>query len=520
MSRHSDNLNQYQRQSKQKIKSVFFTIRSTVVSRFQKVGLLSIKQLTILGFSFVAFPLFFSLLYSVNQINQLSQQGTNAIFDVAKVIKTNRELRGSLNEMQRYASQYLVLKDSDLLDKFFLHEASVLTLLESNYSQPINTTLGKLSRELGNEIEETDELLRQEFNGNFGELTLEKLQRKFRKLNAISNRINDHTNQVISDQAAKIRYSAGVVNNNMLRVLFIIPATLLIAAFFIMLITTPLKFLKGKIKRLEQGDFEQKIIFNGSNEVKEIADALEMMRARLYELELQKSSFIRHISHELKTPLAAIREGSELLYDNSVGTLNDDQHEIASILKSSTSRLQSLIEDLLNFNVVLDATSLHYHEKLNFSDLMYAAVKQRKLDINRKNLFIKYALEDVQFFSNKKQLDVILDNLLSNAINYSPEHGEILLKSAQVEDKLIFTITDQGCGIKDIEQSRIFNAFYQADTQHENKIKSSGLGLTIVKELLTRLQGSIEVTSKTTVPTGTSMSVTLLLRGKEYDKSI
>jgi two-component system sensor histidine kinase GlrK len=89
------------------------------------VGLLSIKQLTILGFSFVAFPLFFSLLYSVNQINQLSQQGTNAIFDVAKVIKTNRELRGSLNEMQRYASQYLVLKDSDLLDKFFLHEASV-----------------------------------------------------------------------------------------------------------------------------------------------------------------------------------------------------------------------------------------------------------------------------------------------------------------------------------------------------------------------------------------------------------
>ena len=213
---------------------------------FDRISALSIKKLTIIGFSFVILPLFLSLLYSVYQINQLSKQGTSAIFDVAKVIQTNRELRSSLNVMQRYASQYLVLKDLSLMDKFLFQEDRVLSLLEKNYQQPVNSTLGRLSRELTLEIHETDELLRNEFNGNLGELTLESLQQKFQKLNALSNQINDHTNQVISSQAASIRYFAGVVNNNMLRVMFIVPATILVAAFFIMLIVRPLAQLKTK----------------------------------------------------------------------------------------------------------------------------------------------------------------------------------------------------------------------------------------------------------------------------------
>jgi two-component system sensor histidine kinase GlrK len=503
-----------------------FKIKKRMINQFNrlvrlwidKIGSLSIKELAIVGFSFVILPLFLSLLYSVYQINQLSKQGTAAIFDVAKVIQTNRELRISLNEMQRYASQYLVLKDGSLMDKFLFEEEKALTLLAKNCKRPEKSLLGKLSRELTLEIHETDKLLRIEFNAKLGELTLESLQQKFKKLNALSNQINDHTNQVISSQASNIRYFAEVVNNNMLQVLFIVPVTILIAALFIMLITTPLKQLKKHIQRLEKGDFEAKIKLKGSNEVSEVADALDMMRSRLYELELQKSSFIRHISHELKTPLAAIREGSELLYDNSVGILNKDQYEITSILKSSTEKLQSLIEDLLDFNVVLDATSLHQHEKLNFADLVNDAIEQRKLDINRKCLKIRRELHDANLFSNKKQLDVILDNLLSNAINYSPENGEIVLKNVKITNGVLFTISDQCCGIPESEHKKIFNAFYQAHNQKDNTIKSSGLGLTIVKELLTRLQGSIEVHSSTTLPSGTSMRITLLTVGEEYEK--
>ncbi|HBY86358.1 MAG TPA: two-component sensor histidine kinase, partial [Colwellia sp.] len=158
-----------------------------------------------------------------------------------------------------------------------------------------------------------------------------------------------------------------------------------------------------------------------------IADALENMRQRLHALELQKSSFIRHISHELKTPLAAIREGTELIYDNSVGPLNDDQQEICDIIRVSVNRLQRLIEDLLDFNIVLDSTSLHGLEKISLSELISDACNVRKLDIKSKNLTMKCNNSPYFIYSNSKQLSVILDNILSNAIKYSPVDGDITI---------------------------------------------------------------------------------------------
>ncbi len=150
----------------------------------------------------------------------------------------------------------------------------------------------------------------------------------------------------------------------MLKSLLIIPLTVFIAIFFIIRITKPLKKLIKQIQTLEKGNFEHPINFKSSPEINEIIDALEVMRTRLHALELQKSSFIRHISHELKTPLAAIREGTELLYDNAVGPLNKDQEEIVDITREGVSRLQKHIEELLDFNIVLDSTSLQDSEKL------------------------------------------------------------------------------------------------------------------------------------------------------------
>ena len=331
---------------------------------------------------------------------------------------------------------------------------------------------------------------------------------------SINEKIDNYSNELINLQASKIKNSAESISNTILKSLLIIPITLLIAVLFIVLITNPLKLLTEKIKRLEQGDFQRRITINGSTEIKEIADALEMMRTRLHALELQKSSFIRHISHELKTPLAAIREGTELLYDNSVGPLNDEQQEISLIIKSSVERLQRLIEDLLNFNIVLDSTSLQDREKIMLSRLIESVLQERKLDIKRKRLTINQRADEqsastIVLYSNTKQLTVIFDNLLSNAIKYSPDEGVISLTFEIEKGQLLLTITDQGPGIAKEQQARVFDAFYQGTAPQDNIIKGSGLGLTIVKELLMRLNGSIAIESQTQLPTGTSVQVSL-----------
>jgi len=289
----------------------------------------------------------------------------------------------------------------------------------------------------------------------------------------------------------------------------IIPITIAIALYFISIITKPLKKLTTKIQQFEHGDFEQSMTLQSSPEINEIVDALEVMRTRLHALELQKSSFIRHISHELKTPLAAIREGTELLYDNSVGELNDEQQEISHIIRTSVTRLQRLIEDLLNFNIVLDSTSLQDSIQIDVNAVVECVLLAQKLDIKRKHLVVHNSFAGIHVQSNEKQLNVIVDNLVSNAIKYSPDHGEITIDCRLIDKHLLISVTDQGSGIDAAQQERIFDAFYQGSPPPDNHIKSSGLGLTIVKELLMRINGKIEIQSKTSEISGTQVTITL-----------
>jgi len=327
----------------------------------------------------------------------------------------------------------------------------------------------------------------------------------------IKKQIKQRSNVIINSQAKSIDHSARETSNNIINSLFSIPITLLIAIIFILLITRPLKRLINKINTLEQGNFQTEISLDGTTEIIAIAEALETMRQRLHSLELQKSSFIRHISHELKTPLAAIREGTELIYDHSVGSLNDDQQEICKIIKNSVNRLQCLIEDLLDFNIVLDSTSLLKAEHISFNNLINQVIEQRKLEIKRKNLTIDNQGSALSLCCNVKQLSVILDNLLSNAIKYAPLASNITIKQRNKGKNLAISIIDKGPGISLAQQPLVFDAFYQGNPPKNSQIKGSGLGLTIVKELVMRLHGDIHIESdiNSAHNHGTCITVTL-----------
>lgn len=487
---------------------LLLSLKSLLNKKPLSIKRLSIKQLTLLGFTLVALPLVASLLYSALQVNNLSKQSASAIFNVAQLIETNRKLTETRNKMERYASQFSVLHDNDLLVEYTFLEKRIPEILATYSSISDHARLKQLTDDFLQQVDNIHTLLLPEVNQN---LSLSALQHHFIKLASINQTINKISNDLISQQAQNIKYSADHVSFTMLKSLIIIPITLIIAGIFIVLITKPLKRLTTKIQRLEKGNFKQKIVVGGSTEIKEIADALEMMRTRLHALELQKSSFIRHISHELKTPLAAIREGTELLYDNSVGSLNSEQQEISEIIRMSVTKLQQLIEDLLNFNVVLDSTSLQDSEKLNVMHQISVVLNERKLDIKRKNISLDIQCDDFALYSNAKQLNVILDNLLSNAIKYSEQNGKVSIIATLNEDtnELNLTLSDQGMGISAEVQNKIFDAFYQGPAPEEHQIKGSGLGLTIVKELLMRLNGDIAINSRIEAPSGTDITLTL-----------
>ncbi|GHB70101.1 sensor histidine kinase [Psychrosphaera saromensis] len=453
---------------------------------------LSIKTLTLMGFGLVALPLVFAFLYSANQVNQLSQQGTSAIFNVAELVENNRQISQTLIRLERFASQYLVLKEQELLKQYTEQKHELKTVLAREFKSYNDEQFSILVQQFDGKVKEIDQLIQ---TPSANSVNLELLQSRFKQLALVNQKLSLHSNQIINQQANNMVASGDQVKKTMMFSLLVIPMTLLIAGVFIVLITRPLKELINKIKLLEQGNFQLPITVEGSTEIEEIADALELMRRRLHALELQKSSFIRHISHELKTPLAAIREGTELLYDNSVGDLNNDQQEVTNIIRTSVTRLQRLIEDLLDFNIVLDSTSLQDAEVINLNQEIEQALSLWALDIKRKQLTVIKQVDDISLQCNSKQLSVILDNILSNAIKFSPNKGSITIKAWIEQQRLQLTITDQGVGIEPSLYNKIFDAFYQGPTAHNSQIKSSGLGLTIVKELLMRLNGTITIES-------------------------
>lgn len=465
------------------------------------LGALSIKKLTLLGFTLVALPLVIALIYSAIQVNQMSNQATQTIFSVAALTITNRELNEKKLKLERFASQYIVLKDTELKAEYLKQELQIMQLVNNKLTIYSDDILSQYSQDFSIIISKIHELIT---NKTIEDNSLEVVHFHFVALAKVSQNINQRSIDLINIQANQIKLTADQVSSTMLVSLLIIPATFIIAGLFIFLITTPLKLLIEKIQSLEQGDFENKIVLKGSPEITEIADALEMMRLRLHALELQKSSFIRHISHELKTPLAAIREGTELLYDNSVGNLNDEQQEVCHIIKASVNRLQRLIEDLLDFNIVLDSTSLQDSEKISLKPLLNNVLADHKLDIKRKNITVNQTLENILIHSNAKQLKVILDNVLSNAIKYSPNNGTIEIFSNFEAQQLTLSIIDHGPGISPNITDKVFDAFYQGPAPENSQIKGSGLGLTIVKELLMRLNGDINIVNQQTNKDGSN----------------
>lgn len=468
----------------------------------------SIKSLTLIGFSLVVFPLTIALLSSANKVSELSNQSTQAILNVAEIVENNKELSSTFNKTQRFASQYVVLREEDILNSFLTNKIILITLIEQQFNSFENQKA--IASSLIDRLNKIEALITKLDEQN---INLEMIQHQY-KLGAKSiQQLSFNNNERISTTAERLTFSANEVKSTILDSLIIIPLTILIAVIFISLIMRPLKVLLGKISRLEQGNFQERITFTGADEFKEIATALEMMRTRLHALELQKSSFIRHISHELKTPLAAIREGTELLHDNSVGQLNDDQQEITDILKSSVDRLQNLIEDLLDFNIVLDSTSLQDKETTNILKLINQSIKLRALDLKAKQINVNKDIQPIALKTNRKQLSVIIDNLLSNAIKYSPCSSEIKITAQLVDNKLQLAISDQGPGITTETQEKVFDAFYQGPPPEESSIKSSGLGLTIVKELLMRLNGEIMLTNNKQNSTG--LQVTLFFQHNE-----
>jgi two-component system, NtrC family, sensor histidine kinase GlrK len=230
----------------------------------------------------------------------------------------------------------------------------------------------------------------------------------------------------------------------------------------------------------------------GPQDLRYVGQRLEWLRTRLSELEQQQTRFLRHVSHELKTPLTAVREGAELLRDNVGGKLSPEQQDIVRIVRDNTLQLQKLIEDLLAYHQTraMEPATLG---PVAMSDVVARVVHEQQLAALARMLSLETQFVPAIVVGDAERLRTIVDNLVSNAIKYSPRSGVIDLRLGSEGGDAVLDVIDQGPGVAPDDRGRIFDSFYQGLAPAEGRVKGSGLGLAIAREYAIAHGGRIEL---------------------------
>jgi two-component system sensor histidine kinase GlrK len=262
---------------------------------------------------------------------------------------------------------------------------------------------------------------------------------------------------------------------------------------FSWMINRPIKQLKASIQQLGQADLRPLPAISGPQDIVELGREIDWLRLRLQTLEEQKLRFLRHVSHELKTPLASLREGVALLDDELAGSLNPRQRTIVGIMDSGSRDLQKRIEDLIRYGSMMRDATQPPAAPQALADALDVVLARQRLALDARRISVETQLAAPTLQADRGQLETVLDNLLSNAVKFSPEGGRILVKSAPADGATEVWVCDQGAGIPEAERTRIFEPFFQGARQPASVVRGSGLGLSIVRESLLAVGGSIEV---------------------------
>lgn len=254
-------------------------------------------------------------------------------------------------------------------------------------------------------------------------------------------------------------------------------------------LSRPLASLEHAIEHLGEGRFDAPVKLGGPADMRRLGRRIDWLRRRLSELEADHLQALRHVSHELKTPLAALREGIALLQDGVVGTLASAQSEVVDILQNKALTLQRRIEGLLRLNAVAFEARRPNCRFVALRQLLEDAVAARQLPIQARGLRVRCEAPAAGCVVDGDKLLVAIDNLLSNAIDFSPARGVIELQATLDGQTLRVVCRDQGPGVAAADAERIFSPFVQGERAPPEPRQGSGVGLSIVRELMSALGG-------------------------------
>ena len=308
----------------------------------------------------------------------------------------------------------------------------------------------------------------------------------------------------------------------------------LISAFLVYQLTKPIKTLRNQVQNYSEGDEQIILSISGNDEISMLSRAflnlIEKLQLRTNELKIKnrtlrseatqrravekelriamhnaesaniaKSNFLSSMSHELRTPLNAISGFSQILNGEFDGKLNEKQKKYVKDILSSSEQLSGLINDVLDISKIEEGGITLNLEIVDITNLVKKSMLIIKDRCYKHNISLNYnideSLKNSDITADGRKINQIMYNLLTNAVKFTPDYGEISVNAVKNEKMLEISVSDNGIGIEQEDTEMIFHKFYQKEGGIINKTKGAGLGLNITKNLVEMHRGFIEVKS-------------------------
>ena len=445
----------------------------------------------LIGFALVTVPLLIAVVNATIEMRRLTQQSETLVRHGIDATRHSQELFRHTASLERTARLYEVLGDPELKVVLSQHHADydqALAALKGLVTDPDTIALlGRLSvvgRELNDAIQ----------TRSANDPAIHASIDEFGRLNDVVASVASHTTADIDKDLRALQDSAAATQRDLFwQAAALVPVTAVILMVFVSLLVRPIRQIDQAISELGRGTFSRAILVQGPSDLQRLGRQLEWLRVRLLDLATEKNRFLRHISHELKTPLANIREGTELMIEGAVGPLDANQREVVTILRENGIKLQRMIENLLSFSAwQAKSVGLELSE-FELQPLVRSVVEAQTLTLAAHRIQLDMKVQEVEVTADRSKLRLILDNLLSNAVKFTPDGGTIFIHALLFRGQLVLDVADTGPGIPGEDRERVFEAFYTGKGRQGGHVRGTGIGLSVVMEFVQAHGGTIEL---------------------------
>ena len=430
-----------------------------------------------------------AIVWALVGLDRLAAQSEQLIVSGVTATENNRALAQQVASLERVARQFMVLRTDESIALMRQDLESIERTLDQML--PLAEQAGATERM--NDIRTSSSLLVDRLAANAitpaeEQAAVEAFAGLRQDVAALGSGLSLHIDAELNNLQESMRRAQQV---SAWQTAALVPGTILLVLFFTHLVARPIRQIDSAIRQLGRSGFSRPIRVEGPSDLERLGGQLEWLRVRLLELAQEKNRFLRHMSHELKTPLANIREGTELLLDGTVGELDTPQREVTDILRVNGLKLQQLIENLLSFSAWQTRSEVLTLTEFPLRALIVSAAKMQRLALQAARIRLRLQVEDFVVVADRDKMRTVLDNLLSNAVKFTPKGGEITVRARRTSGSFVLECADSGPGIPEDERPRVFEAFFQGRRDQGGHIAGTGIGLSVVQECIQAHEGVV-----------------------------